>query len=266
MKSLFERDFSILTEQEITDKDIITDRYTKKTGNLKVMDSSYFRKLPKAIRHYESLFPNNYMDIEDLNDKDKLSKQNDEFYKIIENHTSTEIDIKRYIDGNCAYEIIASIFKLYRFGHHDAYLFKEFKLGTYFQADYVLVGRASGGHQFVFIECENPYNKITISDGDFGETIRKGINQINDWKAFLSSEYPTISAEFKKYTDKQLPEEFYKYDPTRFNYIVIAGRRKDFNDKTYRLARSSKEDNKIGVLHYDNVFDLAQNIMGKASY
>jgi len=40
--------------------------------------------------------------------------------------------------------------------------------------DYLIVGKNSQGYHFLLIEFENIYNNITISDGDFGTTIRKG--------------------------------------------------------------------------------------------
>ena len=145
-------------------------------------------------------------------------------------------------------------------------MFKEFSLGTNYSADYLLVGDSSDGHQFVFVEFENIYKNITINDGDYGETIRKGINQVNDWKAFISSNYTTRTAEFKKHTTKQLPDEFYSFDVTRMNYIVIAGRRTDFSDKTRRLRRSLEDDSKIKILHHDNLLDIARKTIGENTY
>ena len=63
-------------------------------------------------------------------------------------------------------------------GHHGAYLFPEFPLGTSYKADYLLIGNGSGGHEFIFIELENPKGNITLQNGELGNTFRKGILQV----------------------------------------------------------------------------------------
>lgn len=263
MIGLFERDYSTLTNEEKKEQERLDIESIVPGTKIK---KNCYHQYPKAVRHYLSLFPNNFMDTVDLKDEQTLLNQCNDFLSVLNQKRSTELDIKHIIQNNRYYHIPASLLGLYYFGHHGAYVFKEFKLGTSYTADYVLVGDSSNGNQFVFVECENPYSQVTIADGNFGETIRKGINQINDWKAFISSDYTIITSEFKKYTNEQLPDEFYSFDVTRFNYIVIAGRRTDFNDKTYRLARQSEKDNNIRILHYDNWYDLARSSIGKVTY
>lgn len=53
----------------------------------------------------------------------------------------------------------------------------------------------------------------------------------NDWKTFIEANFSTITEEFKKYTNKQLSDEFYSLDTSRIFYCVV-GRRENFNDKT----------------------------------
>ena len=57
-----------------------------------------------------------------------------------------------------------------------------------------------------------------------------------------------------------------KYDSTRIHYAVVAGRRTDFNDVTYRQKRSIKNQNNINLIHYDNLIDLSRNLIGKNTY
>ena len=263
MAVLYSRDYNLLTNDEIDEKKQLESE--NKNPNSMFSVNLYY-DYPKAIRHNESLFPNNFIDNADLQQNcEALSSQCDGF-EVLLNSNITELDIKRYIQKNEYYHIPASIFKYYNFGHHAAYVFNEFRLGTYFSADYLLVGDSSDRHQFIFVEFENAYGNITIGDGDFGDTIRKGINQINDWKAFIQSNYSTITAEFKKHTTKQLPDEFYDYDATRMNFVVVAGRRNDFNDKTRRLRRSLEKDSEIKLLHYDNLVDIARSTIGNWTY
>ena len=225
-----------------------------------------YREVPKAYNHYSSLFPNNYLDIRDLDDIDTLKSKNELFEKIVSNHKSKELDVKRNIMENRSYHIVGSLLKEYHFGHHAAYLFPEFQLGNTYKADYLVVGNASGGHQFLFVEFENIYGNITIQGGDFGETIRKGINQISDWKMWIEANFCSFIETFQKDTDKQLPKEFFRYDASRIHFTVIAGRRFDFTEKTYVLKRRLFDEQKINLIHYDNLMESSYEIIGKVTY
>lgn len=265
MAGLFQRDYFLLTQDEISKREALDiESRNAVSGHLGVQNP--FRKYPKAVRHNLSLFPNNYLDIVELMDSEKLKSQCDGFSNLLDNQRITELDIKRYIQNNGYYHIPASIFSRFNFGHHEAVLFKEFQLGTSYKADYLLAGKASGGWQFIWVEFENPYRDIVIDDGDFGSTIRKGLNQIDDWKTFIGENYSTISAEFRKNTTKILPNEFYAFDLTRMHYVVVAGRRNDFNEKTRRLQRRLLDERKIMLLHYDNILDDARTLIGAQSY
>lgn len=71
----------------------------------------------------------------------------------------------------------------------------------------------------------------------------------------------------KKYTPKILTEEFFRYDPTRMHYAVVAGRRQDFDDPAIRvLQRQLKKESDIKLLHYDNLLDDSRRLIGMSSY
>lgn len=201
-----------------------------------------------------------------MKNESELENQCDGFEKLLKNTSITELDIKRYIQNNGFYHIPASIFKHYNFGHHEAVLFKEFPLGTNYIADYLLVGRASGGWQFIFVEFENPYGRITLADGNPGEVIRKGMNQIDEWKPFIEGYFSILSAEFEKYTKQPLPKEFTRFDSTRMHYVVVAGRRADYNETTRLFQRRSDAERNIKILHYDNILDDARDLIGAKTY
>jgi len=263
---LYERDYSFITQKEQEQELKITDEHTSYLGKHKVYNSGMYRKFPKAIRHFKSLFPNNFLDITDLKDVEDLHSKNNSFKELIENSKSIETDIKNHIMDNKSFHILGSMLKEYHFGHHGAYLFPEFQLGNSFQVDYVLVGNSSGGYQFLLVEFENPYGRITIGSGEFGQEIRKGSKQIDDWKIWIEANYSSFIETFQKETDKNLPKEFYKLDTTRIHYALVAGRRNNFTEKTYNLKRRLMREQSIKLLHYDNLYDLAERIIGEATY
>ena len=262
MSGLYDRDYSTLLPSEIEERD----KLNKKYRSFKVGLCVPFLEYPKAVRHNLSLFPNNYLDIVDLKNESEMDKQCNEFKKILDNPSINELGIKHYIQDNGFYFIPASILSLFDFGHHDAYCFKEFPLGTQYRVDYLLIGKSSDGYSFVFVEFEHPNNNITISSGELGNAFRKGISQINDWKWYLESSFSSVSDEFLKYTTKELPKEMHRFDSSRMNYVVVAGRRKHFNEKTYRVRREIEKGQNIQLLHYDKLYYFSSKLIGKSTY
>lgn len=266
MKGLYERDYTKLKSEEIEEKEKIDAENTIVTGTL-IAHRTCFSQYPKAVRHNLSLFPNNYLDINFLKNEKELRKQCDGFEKLLNDNSITELDIKRYIQNNGYYSIPGSIFERFQTGHHEAVLFKEFSLGTEYKADYLLLGRSSCGWQFIFVEYENPYGHVIMKNGDFGEIVRKGINQVKDWERFVEGNFNAVYRELKKYTNKDLPQEFITYESARVHYVVVAGRRKDFdeNEKTRSLQLGLRKQN-IMLLHYDNILDDTIDLIGKNTY
>ena len=266
MSGLYERDYAILTNEEIQEKERIDLEGGHVFGH-GIGRRNFFHKYPKAIRHNLSLFPNNYMDVNLLKDEGSLNNQCELFERLINNKECKELDVKRFIQNNRFYHIPASIFNLYNFGHHEAALFKEFQLGNNYRADYLLAGRASGGWEFVYVEFESPYGDVVLNDGNLGQVIRKGLNQIDDWKSFLELNYSTVCSEFEKNTNKPLPREFVKYDSTRMHYVVVAGRRDDFSSDNIRTQqRRIEQQRHIKIIHYDNLLDEARRLIGASTY
>lgn len=223
-----------------------------------------------AARNCLSLFPNNHLDIFDLKANPQASQLNEGFHNLLFAETVGEREILNYINQTPAFHIIGSILRGCHlgFGHHSAYLFPEFPLGTSYQADYLIIGKNSGGYEFVFVELESPKGNITIQDGELGNSFRKGIIQVNDWRRWLQENYAMLSEYFERHKskDEALTKEFYKYDDTRIHYVVVSGIRSDFTEKTYRIAREHKDNTKIHLLHYENLVDFSCQILDLPTY
>jgi hypothetical protein len=257
---LYERDFRVLTSKEELQWQKAKQYASKRKEFTTAQLFRYHDLIPDAVYHFESLFPNNFLNTDELKDHDLLDDITTKFVNLLETDPS-ERAVLNFINNNRYYLIIGSILKSsYFFGHHDAYAFREFELPPNFIADYLLVGKSSGGHQFVFIELESPAGSIINADGSFGTTIRKGLKQIEDWDAWIDSNFSHLKLLFQKYMGSvtNLPDEFISLDKTRIHYAIVAGRRKDFKDKTYRLQRKLKKERNITLLHYDNLVDTIQ--------
>jgi hypothetical protein len=266
---IYTRDYSKLTQEEIQEWQRLKEQEkAHKTGSTWITKSLY-RDYPKAVRHYMSLFPNNHLDIVDLQDKEKLDKLTECFLLELDNPEANERSIMKFIKDNEAYFIIASILKEnYNFGHHDAFIIPEFQLGNSYQVDYLLIGQNSGGYEFVFVELEHPSKNITTANGELGAAFRKGTEQIRDWKVYLQSSYQSLRETFNRYKhqDKQLPDEFTVFDSSRMHYVVVAGRRTNFTHRTYLIKRQMLDEQKVLLLHYDNLYDYAKRLIGQLTY
>lgn len=257
--NLYKRDYikNIPSKQEIqlyedilyVERETVEDRkYGKR--NLR-------RLYPVAVRHYNSLFPNNHIELFDFQNEGNMEQLNKEFCALIHDETTNEREILRFINHKPAYYIIAGVFKYYNLGNHDAYVFPEFALGKYI-ADYLLIGKNSGGYEFIFVELEHPNGRTTIKSGHEGESCRKGTYQVYDWKAEIEAHFSVSFATIIKYSNKSsLPKEFEEYDSSRFHYIVVAGLREDYTEATYRDRRYKAVQQNILTLHYDNLYDKA---------
>lgn len=225
---------------------------------------SLFWEYPKFLRCHKSLFPNNYLDVVELENKQKLSTISTDFKLLITSESTRERDILNYINSSSENNfLIGSIMKsFFDFGHHEGHIFSEFPLGTSFKVDYLLLGLNSHGWHFVFIELEAISGQITTKNGDFGTVLRKGSSQIKDWEIWLEKNFNYLTEFFlrKIKPNDSLPTEFYNYDRTRVHYVVVAGRRSDFNDRTYRLVRESKSEN-IHYIHYDKLLDACDALI-----
>lgn len=177
-----------------------------------------------------SLFPNNhYSRFTPIYDTTK------EFYQLITSSDTTERAILNWIASNRAWNYLFGLLRhYYRTGHHDDnYIFPEFKIGSAYVADYLLIGNSSDGYQFVFVELEAPNGRITKEKGTrFGEVINKGIEQVRDWQMYIAANWNVIVAELEKhsFSNTKLPRQLYKYCPYQIYYAVIAGLRKDFEN------------------------------------
>ncbi len=263
---LYERDYikSPPTTQELEAYQKI--RESEKTNNRGFGRINLRRDYPESIRHDESLFPNNHIELFDFQRSGLMESLTEDFYNLIHSSDSNERDVLRFINHTPAYFIVAGILERFHCGHHDAYLFPEFKLGG-FIADYLLIGKNSGGYEFIFVELEHPNFRITLNSGHEGQAPRSGSNQIYDWQTELEAHFSTSFSTIIKYSNKDLlPKEFSEYDSSRFHYVVVAGLRDDYNEVTYRDRRVKMQRQNILMLHYDNLYDRACELIDARSF
>lgn len=276
--SLFQKDYSKLSKDELTAIEDYNNAKSKDTNSAikgfklvtrqgAIAQMKVLLQFP-FIKNLQSLFPNNHLNIFHLqSNKLDYIKKLQGFIQLVDNPDISEREILNFIRKEEAHFIISSALNFTDFGHHDGYIFQEVALPPNHQADFLVIGKNSHGYHFLLFELENPYNNITTKDGSYGATIRKGISQIDDWKAWMDKNFTTLKNVLLKVKNPnlELPPEFYEYDSTRFHYVVVAGRRENFSEKTYRLSRTMKRNGTI-VIHYDNLIDESKRLIDAGRY
>ena len=162
---LYKRDYTLLTDEERRG----WDRAEKMIRSKKVLSArevaAYGRMIPLAVQYYMQLFPNNYLCPAELEIRARLCRAKEGLLRILDDPQAGEREILNFVRDNEYYFLVGSLFLWFDFGHHEAFLFREFPLGTEHVADYLLVGKNSGGYEFVFVEFESPRGAITTRTG-----------------------------------------------------------------------------------------------------
>ena len=265
MAHLYTRDYRTITDEEREEYERVL--LLEKPAGRKHGRVNHYDLYPEGVKHYLSLFPNNHLVLSELKKRD-LSELNSRFSQVIHDSASTERDIARFIKVNDAYYIIASILNGcgFRVGHHATYLFPEFELRangkTDYRADYLLLGKGSGGYEFVFVELESPNVGAILQCGYPAKGTRSGQMQIKDWERWLDNYYSELASFFEKEKGghEKLSDEFYHYDSTRMHYVVVSGTRSDYNDNSYYNRRSEMKKSGVILLHYDNLVDYSEEL------
>ena len=270
---ILRRDYLKLSEEELKvfNKYKFDNRIQDENGKL-IMPKPYSLDdfQPGYVYKHDCLFPNHNISYSDIEDDKPWFEQNLEgFKKVLNDKSTTEKHLLSYLRDNKGAFIITSILRHTDFGHHERFIFPEFYLADHYKVDFLIVGRASGGYRFLFVELENPYGQITTEKGEFSIAINKGIKQVKDWKRWVPKNFNSIQQTLKKYKgpNKEFSKEFYELDIDRLYYMVIAGRRTDYNDLSYQIRRELSENGeRIKVLHYDNLTDAAEKIIGSNAW
>lgn len=212
------------------------------------------------IWYRRSMFPNNYLNFRDYKAVD-FDEEAAKYNEVICSSTN-EQEIQRYIKNGRKWFIPGSIFLDYNFGHHDAYLFPEQKLGNDYIADYMLLGKSSDGYSIVLVEFEKAKTPYTLSNSNTeAESVRKGITQIKDWKRWVDQN--------RDYFMKNIGISQNGIDiPThRIFYYLVVSRREHMSDiaKDVR-SQTMYEMNNTKIVTFDRLTDNIRKLKNYNSW
>src|SRR5438105_1115588 len=96
---LYDRDYTELNPKEDAEWHSLKEKESGKIGDLFVTRSR-FREYPKAARHYVQLFPNNYLDIVELKDCERLRRQVARFRSVLNTDHVSERRLCKFISAS----------------------------------------------------------------------------------------------------------------------------------------------------------------------
>lgn len=183
-------------------------------------------------------------------------KKEAELLRIELDNAKKENDIQRYIKGNKKWFIPASLFEIYDFGHHEAYIVPEQMLGSKYRADYMLLGRNSQGYHIILVEFEdvNVNYKIKTSNTE-SESVRKGLTQIRDWRRWMDDNrsYFIRSCGLERIC-RNIPS-------WGINYCLVVGRRSRMDDIANQMRGQSQYDVPgLKIVSYDRLVDNVKRL------
>jgi hypothetical protein len=255
---LYERDYTVILTQEEKEAQQGYEKFMARPGIKNPRDNPLHShpnwECRKFIWCHNSYFPNNCLYFAEPGKLD-LSDESEK-YKSALYTSKNENQIQTYIKGNRKWFIPGSIFKDYNFGHHDAYLFPELKLGAEYIVDYVLLGKSSDGYSLVLIEFENPDTPFAIAASNTeSDSVRKGITQIRDWKIWIDNNRDYF------FQSTGLNDKKIDVPISRIFYCLVVSRR-DCMDKKATDLRSQLcyEMNNTKIISFDRLGDNICNL------
>ena len=162
-----------------------------------------------------------------------------------------ETDVQRYIKDNQKWFIPGSLFRNYDFGHHEAYIVPEQRLGAEYQADYMLLGRNSAGYQIVLVEFEDVNIDYRLKNTNAeSASVRKGLTQIMDWKRWMD--------EYRSYflQSSELSNISRNIPSWGIYYALVVGRRSRMDEIANQLrGQRMRETPGLSIVSYDRLVD-----------
>jgi hypothetical protein len=155
----------------------------------------------------------------------------------------------------------------------------EFQLGTDHKADFVLLGRFSGGFSIHFVEVESPDIPLLQQKGCASPRLAEAIKQIEDWKSFERTKRPVVIDELEKSFKKReliwgksrvIVENTGKrlHDPDvwlRFHYHIVIGRRNALSSDETKRKAAAFTHNEIDTMTFDRLLEYALNERGEVT-
>jgi len=189
-------------------------------------------------------------------------KLSDQFKKIALNEDATERKASAFLK-KYPYVIIQLFNRSWNFYR----IFPEFRMGSDFRADFVIISADSGAWHGQFVELEGPNDSPYTKSGAPSTKLNLAIQQTKDWQDFIYAQKANLMHEFAKLikplkspaqnnlmghgvlADVELEHPNTLID---FDYYVIIGNSQNFTDSDRKAHKHYSTGD--GVVTYDRVY------------
>lgn len=200
-------------------------------------------------------------------------KVSDEFNEIISRVNATERDVHRFLK-KYPYVLIHLCNNSWNFYH----IFSEYRLGTDFRADFVIISADSGRWHGHFIELKGPNDAVYTKEGQPGKKLGGAIGQTHDWRNYVDAHRVVLKHEFAKLIRplKKPAQNNLMFNKTtadielahpntsiHFDYHIVVGNSQKFTESDKKAHRDWSVDK--NVLTYDRVYKAMLDIESRYS-
>ena len=139
-------------------------------------------------------------------------------------------------------------------GIHFELAIRKLPFGADFVSDFFFLSKSSDDWNCVFIELESPHASLFRGNSNnLSAKLLAGINQIDTWRAWLSS--GANQAHFTETTIGPLRHPLGQ-NPCFMKYILVIGRRREYEENELRRATiRAKEREDFKILTYDSLME-----------
>jgi hypothetical protein len=160
------------------------------------------------------------------------------------------------------------------------YALPEFSFGTDYRADFVVMGRFSGGFDIQFIEMEPPNVPLFTRAGIPAKRFAGALSQVRDWKAYVEKNRGIVLKELAKSAEKEAllltrwirnPKGSFSsrspYSPLsiyhpeagfNWDYHIVIGRRTSLSEEHLGKKAAFHNTDSVEVMTYDRLIDAAK--------
>ncbi len=184
----------------------------------------------------------------------EASNKRTEYFDLLDQNLN-EQTYQKYLEDNP--EFIPREF-IQNHGLHLSTVFRKFPLSSEYIPDFLYVSKSSDDWNVVFIEIEKPSSKYFLNNTtNFHNDFTKAIEQMNDWRAWISIPANLESLKQNSLIHFLVPSVMQR-NPLNIKYLLVHGRRKEYEGNEIRKNKiRSMERDDFKIISFDN---LAVNI------
>ena len=211
-------------------------------------------RLESAIAHYQHGRAREELDAGLVRWDRVPSDACDMFEKLLED-TPTEAAAQKFLEDHPEF-LVQTLG-----GGHGRFQKAQVRLGKEYVADFIVAEEHSMGVEWYLVELESPVMRVARKDGAFTAALNHAIDQIKDWRAWLSH-----NADYARRPEAQDGLGLIGID-SRAKGLVVAGRRQDYPPRYDEFRRQTRNDQQISIHSYDWLMEAGRsNLSGNLSF